>query len=82
MGTKLRGVLKMVQHRTILEEEEYIVDKKRVEALNNHIRLPTACTVKSQGGIAWKTYLWNTPTTQCPDQHRKFYRRTVMAIGA
>ena len=65
-GNKIEGILKMVQYRTILEEEEYLVDKKRVEALNNHIRLPAACTVKSQGCIARKTYLWNTPTTQCP----------------
>ena len=65
-GNKIEGVLKMVQYRTILEEEEYLVDKIQVEALNNQIRLPTACTVKSQGCIARKTYLWNTPTTQCP----------------
>ena len=64
----IEGVLKMVQYRTIIEEEEYIVDKKRIEALNTHVRLPSACTVEIRGCVARKTYLWNAPTTQCPLQ--------------
>ena len=62
----IEGVLKMVQYRTIIEEEEYRVDKKQVEALNAHIRLPSSCTVKSGGCIAQKTYLWEPPSNRCP----------------
>ena len=62
----IEGVLKMVQYRIITEEEDYIVDKKRVEALNAHVRLPSACTVESGGCIAQKTYLWKPPSNQCP----------------
>ena len=62
----IEGVLKMVQYRTIIEEEEYRVDKKQVEALNAHIRLPSSCTVESGGCIAQKTYLWEPPSNRCP----------------
>ena len=62
----IEGVLKMVQYRIITEEEDYTVDKKRVEALNAHVRLPSACTVESGGCIAQKTYLWKPPSNQCP----------------
>ena len=62
----IEGVLKMVQYRTIIEEENYIMDKKRVEALNAHTRLPAECTVESGGCIAQKTYLWTPPVDRCP----------------
>ena len=62
----IEGVLKMVQYRIIIEEEDYTVDKKRLEAVNAHIRLPPACTVESGGCIAQKTYLWKPPSDRCP----------------
>ena len=60
------GVLKMVQYRTTIEQEDFIVDKKRVEALNTHVRLPAKCGVETGGCVAYKTYLWNPPINDCP----------------
>jgi hypothetical protein len=65
-GNLIEGVLKMVQYRLTIEEEDYMVDKKRVEVIDSHIRLPSACTVESGGCVARKTYLWNPPSNQCP----------------
>ena len=65
-GNIIEGVLKMVQYRIIIEEESYLVDKKRVEAINNHIRLPSACTMDIGGCVDQKTYLWISPKNQCP----------------
>ena len=61
----IEGVLKMVQYRTIIEEEEYLIDKKRVEVLNTHIRLPSSCELENLGCVVQKTYLWNVPNKQC-----------------
>ena len=61
----IEGVLKMVQYRTIIEEEEYLIDKKRVEVLNTHIRLPSSCELENLGCVVQKTYLWNVPNNQC-----------------
>ena len=55
----------MVQYRTIIEEEEYLIDKKRVEVLNTHIRLPSSCELENLGCVVQKTYLWNVPNNQC-----------------
>ena len=62
----IEGVMKMVQYRTIIEEEKFIVEKKRVEVINNHVKLQAECTVETGGCIGQKTYLWNPPSSQCP----------------
>ena len=40
----VKNSLQMAQYRIMLAKQEYIVDKKRVEALADHVRLPTSCT--------------------------------------
>ena len=65
-GNIIEGVMKMVQYRTIIEEEKFIVERKRVEVVNNHVKLRAECTVEAGGCIGQKTYLWNPPSTQCP----------------
>ena len=59
------GVLKMVQYRVIIEEETYIVEKRRVEALSNHVRLTSTCNMEARGCVDSKTYLWNPPQNKC-----------------
>ena len=65
-GNLIQGVLQMTQYRLIIEEEKYLVDKKRVEVIDNHLQLPSACAIESGGCVARKTYLWNPPANQCP----------------
>ena len=65
-GNIIDGVIKMVQYRTKIEEESYLISNKRVEVVNSHVKLPVECSVERGGCLGEKTYLWNTPSSQCP----------------
>ena len=63
----ISGVLKMVQYRVTIQEDSYVIDKDRVEALSDHRTLPKECTPSSGGCISGeKTYIWKIPKTECP----------------
>ena len=63
----IEGVLKMVQYRVTIQEDTYVIDKERVEALSDHRILPKECTPFIGGCISGeKTYIWKIPKTECP----------------
>ena len=66
-GNLVQGMIQLAQYRIVIEKEEFIVEKKRVEATTTHVRLPKSCRMKSGGCItaAW-TYVWNPPSNECP----------------
>ena len=63
----LSGILKMVQYRVTIQEESFIIDRERVEALSDHSILPRECLPQSGGCISGKkTYIWKAPKNECP----------------
>ena len=65
-GNIINGVVKMVQYRTKIEDESYLIDRKRIEVVNSHVKLPVGCTVETGGCLGERTYTWNPPVNQCP----------------
>ena len=65
-GNIISGVVKMVQYRTKIEEESYLINQKRIEVISSHVKLPSTCTLEKGGCLGERTYTWNPPATQCP----------------
>ena len=69
----MEEVLVMSQYRITLETEEFLTrstqqqSMKRVEALNDHVKLPSQCTAEHAGCVTsqW-TYVWNPAPITCP----------------
>ena len=80
-GNIIDGVIKMVQYRTKIEEESYLISNKRVEVVNSHVKLPVECSVERGGCLGKKTYLWNAPSNQCPLVKINTGKSTVKASG-
>ena len=56
----------MVQYRVLVQEEQFIVEKARMEVLASHTKLPADCELGTGGCVADKTYVWKTPEDSCP----------------
>ena len=65
-GNIIDGVVKMVQYRTKVEEESYLISHKRIEVVSSHVKLPADCTIETGGCLGERTYMWNPPVNQCP----------------
>ena len=65
-GNIIPGVIQMVQYRVLVQEEQFIVEKNRLEVLASHTKLPDDCELETGGCIADKTYVWKTPEDSCP----------------
>ena len=65
-GNIISGVVKMVQYRTKIEEESYLINQKRIEVISSHVKLPSTCTLEKGGCLGERTYTWNPPVNLSP----------------
>ena len=65
-GQIVDEILQVSQFRIQVTEERYIVDKGRIEVVDDHLRLPRTCELKSHGcTTAEKVYVWMPPQEEC-----------------
>ena len=56
----------MVQYRVMVQEEQFIVERNRMEVLASHTKLPTGCELETGGCVEDKTFVWKPPKDSCP----------------
>ena len=65
-GQIVDEILQVSQFRIQVEEELFIVDKGRIEVVDEHIRLPRKCALKTHGCVTGdKAYAWLPPEDKC-----------------
>ena len=65
-GLIVDSILQVSQFKILVTKEKYIVDKGRIEVVDERLRLPRQCELKNHGcTTADKVYVWLPPPEEC-----------------
>ena len=78
-GQIVDEILQVSQFKILVTKERYIVDKGRIEVVDERLRLPRQCELKNHGcATADKMYVWLPPEEQCPLEKARTVEMTEM----
>ena len=73
-GNIIHGVIQMVQYRVVVQDEQFIVEKDRMEVLASYTKHPADFELETGGCVADKMFVWKTPEDICPLERIKRIR--------